>query len=341
MTTRRSTLTRLAAAATAVVALAVPFAAPAGAAEAGGATTANPVRTGAGYDGVFNGHAATQEVMVIEGNEVIVFCIEENVPYDRTASTAYTASGWSASGVSGLGSASDIAVRSASIGTPLADANLEAVAVQLAVWTYTSGIDHTTVPNAAVVDRVNELRAAAGTRGEQANSFVLTADAARDGDNAVVTVAVRDAAGAPHAGENVTVTVAGAAPSVATTAPDGTAAVTVPVAAEGSTITVAWSGTLPAGTVLVPAGATQKVVTAAPVPLTRNVSLTVGAAPVDDVTPTTEPPADDTPPPAAPPAPAPPQELPFTGTETTLGLLAVAAAAVGGAIYYRRRTATR
>lgn len=344
---RFRTLAGVGCATAAVLLSALPaFAAPIGNT---GPATASPAGVGAGYNNVINDHAANIQTVTVEGGDTVdTFCIEEGVVFNADGDAIYFSAPWAAAtGTTEMAKVADIAVRSAEMGTPLADEHAEAAAVQLAIWKVGNGLDISGVPNASIVGRADALAAAAADYTQGPSSFALDIAAETDETNTVqVALSFTTDDESPLADETITVTTPAGPVEVVTNA-DGNAALSFEAPAEDGTVTATWSGTLPAGSVLLPPSDTdQKVITTTDADITRSAEATFAAAAVPTTTapPVTEPPTTEPPvtePPATVPAPAPapaPEELPYTGTTATLGMLALAAGLVAAGVYGFRRS---
>lgn len=314
------------------------------AAAASGTVTGTWVSEGAGYSAVYQGqNAVVQNIKIENGDTVKTFCVDLAKGFDDAAS--FTASPRSAAGTANLSKAAWIAVNSANVPGALADADLEAVAVQVAIWKFTNNatLDLASIPNADVLARASVLTNAAQDLPEGPSSFNLTATTRLVGSNVETTATLVTAAGAPISNQSVKVT-HGSVVKTANTNASGIAVISSP-AGSGSSISVDWSGQLPAGTVLMPSNASQPVITAQPAGISRSVQLAApAAAPTTTVAPA-QPTLTSTPeaPTATPQAvDAPVEELPYTGiSETVTPFLALGALALAGAAFYAyRRFAT-
>lgn len=356
MTTHRRTTrlaTLLVGAATATIGFASP--ALASAPTASGATTATPAGYSNGYNDVINGHGAFLRLMDVEGTQIKVFCVEEAKDFDAAPANVFTATARAAAGISAPDKAADAAVRSSSIGTPLADANSEAVAAQLAVWKFSDNLDYSSVNNDAIKARADAIVAGTGSRAESPTGAKLSMAATRDGSTDTVTVTLVSAAGSPLVGEYVTLKGAGLDKKVQTDAAGKASAQTTAPAAE-SEVTAAWTGVLAAGSILKPTTpGSQAVITVDPAPISRSAVVSLAAAPAPTPPATVAPPVEEPPVTAAPPVEAPPAtvappvteppatpskpELPFTGTSVT-PLMLLGALALAGAGFYAKRHRT-
>lgn len=304
-----------------------------------------------GYDNVIEGHSATVETFSIEGGDPVeAVCIQYGVPLNEEATFHVVPR--DQAGVNGAGRAAWVGAQHRFVGTPLDDPNLEAVATQLAAWTFTDGLTYTdeNVNNQQVRDRVETLVDAAEHLSAPNSTFDLAVDVARDGATLVATATLTGDNDAPLAGQNVVFTLTGDAEGEveATTDALGKATVTSADATGAGTMTVSWVGALPAGAVLMPDDGSQAFVTTEPATLRRAATADFAAAPAPEPTdepapePTDEPapepdpepaPEADEPQPTPPPAEEPPAEtteLPYTGPEDALlPLGALVAAGVG------------
>jgi hypothetical protein len=346
-----STITRtigvLCATSAAVVALATPaLAAPTGSA------TGSPAGLGPGYANVLTTPLlgttdVYSDTLSVEGGApVVVYCLDSTLAYDPSKSSVYTAGLQSATGITNVAKASFVAANSNQIATPLVDTNSEAVAVQLAIWHLTGGLDYSAVPNADIVARANALVAAAQPLAQGLTGATLTASTTQSGTKDTVTATLVDPQGQPLA--NQTLIFSGpTGPKTLQTDVSGHASVTFDAVA--ATESVTWNGQLPAGTVLVPPGQTQRIVTSQATPITR--SATVDTADVTTTTTTTTPPTSTTQPSATTPTTAPPttpqsttptsSQLPYTGTWVHPYYLIIAALVALAAVLVRRKLRQR
>lgn len=310
-----------------------------------GAATAHPAGFGAGYSSVINTdsdpatlEAAVQFNQQVEGGDTVAtYCINAPIAYDSATTTTYTSTTWSTSGATNVPKAATLAVSSSSIGTPLADANAEATAVQLAIWKITNNLDYSSVANAAITSRADVLVAGATDRVEAASAFTLDLTATKTSSTEVaLAVTFRTNTGTGQSGQSVIVTYPGGSQTV-TTDTNGDASFSAAAPATAGTASATWSGVLPAGSAMVPPGATQPVITVANANITRAATAAVPAA--DVVTPTT-PTAQPDPPAAQPTTPTTPKSggiLPNTGTWVLPVMLPLTlAVAVGGVLLMRR-----
>jgi len=330
-----------------------------------GAVTATYAGAGVGYNKVLDGHAAgTVELTVDGGATVSAFCVQ--YAKDMATSGTYASTSWSGSGVANLGKAADIAVRHASIGTPLADPKSENAAAQLAIWHYTDSVDFSTVPNASIVTRASALVAAASTHTEAPASFNLAVAAKETGTGTAskdtVTATVTTDAGTPVAGAKITFTAAGHTADAVTDSA-GVATDTLAAPAQAGTMTVDLATQMAAGAVLVPAGKQAMITTdAVAVTRTANVALATAVAAPTSAAPTSKAPTTSAPAakahtstapthhaststskvaPAVATSSAPPKSLPYTGGWAQPWMFAVAVAGAIGGLFARRKFVTR
>jgi LPXTG-motif cell wall-anchored protein len=315
--------------------------------------------TNAGYSGMFQGEAAGNYRFVVEGSPVIAYCVDFNRSLNQAGS--YSVVPAASAGVSNIGAAAFIAANHMTLGTPLTDANFEAAATQVAIWTKTNGvvIDASTTPDVEVRTRAAEILAAAGSSSLPSGpaDFSLTLSATADADS-VSFVAVLTGSDVPQSGRNVSFT-SGSGTVVVVTDAAGRASVDVPSAPGVSTsMTATFAGTIPAGAVVRTADSVdQPLVLSAPVNVSRSASAsgqvvaaattsTAPAAPTSTVpaAPTTVAvPVSTTPPVpvAAPVSVAAPTQLPYTGEDGSGGWLLAGAvvlllvAAAGGVLLRR------
>lgn len=335
------------------------FAAPS--AVAPGAVTAVHEAFGAGYNNVLNGQAAAYRIVKTDdGASVRVYCLQLEVDYRETTFSSVTRAAVAGQGIDNIGKAGSIAVTSATVGTPLADAKSEAAATQLAIWQVANGADVSSVNNAAIRDRAAALVAGAGDIAEGPSSFVLTADAElnTEASTNVVTARLTTGEGTAIAGEDLELVVAGTE-TVATTDAEGDVTFEVPATTDPLAGTVTFEGVLPAGSVLAPSEG-QVMVTAEDAPVKRVAEVDLAAlvpvvetpapTPTPVVTPEVTPPVVETPAPAPTPVVTPetirpqderPDQLAYTGTWVTGSMVGLAAALVVGGYFLRRRLANR
>lgn len=283
---------------------------------------------------------AGQIKLSIEGQTVNVYCIQFGVPLNTK--DKYTSTSWAASNVPGLSKAMDIVRNHEEMGTALADVRAESAAVQLAVWTQTSGVDLAKVDNAGIRNRVTAILADAEGEDEPIWRAQLSAAASPAGTgkaNVVSTVASNEG---PLEGIPVVVK-AGTAAVDGTTGTDGQVSVQVQAPTTGTAPANAGAQiSFEEGVVMKPDTSGQMVMVADPVLADRNkdLTLTSGATP----TPTTSPaaPADPTPSPTTVPAADPqsptaqtPEVLPHTGSTIApwMGWAALLAALAGAGVF--------
>jgi LPXTG-motif cell wall-anchored protein len=318
---------------------------------------AHYVTDGVGYADVLGTVAQPYFLNVEKGDgttvQVTAWCIDVSRAVNTDPTVDYVATSRAAESLSaGVGRAGDIAARHASIGTVLTPEAAENTAVQLAEWNLANATDFSAVNNAAIKARATALVAAANDLAEGPTGLSVTATAAYDkvAKDVAVTAVVVDAAGAPLAGQPITVT-SGTVTKTSSSGPDGKAVVELPATKASAEATVTVEGSLAVGTLLVPASG-QRMVLGEPVPLLRSATVTTPATPVAApvATPTKAPVV--TPPKTKPPVKvvktpvkhvAGP-ELPNTGVNAPvgLGILALlAAAGIGGTLVLRRRRANQ
>jgi hypothetical protein len=328
-----------------------------------GPVTANWVSTGAGYSGVINidGDPDLESAVIqnfkVEGRDTVgAYCIDPPVPFVSDSSVTYTSATWESTGKPNLSKVAFLATQSSTVPTPMADANAEASAVQLAIWSLTDNADIASVNNAAIRNRVAALLAAASTVSEQPSSFTLDIAAVQlDDTNVRLDVTFRTNSGAGQSGRPVTVTYPGGSKDVTTDA-SGNASFVIAAPASAGSATATWNGVLPAGSVIKPPSG-QALITITDANITRSATAAVPAARQTPTTvpPTTTPPAPPTTAPGgspvAPPQAAPnpdaatpvaqaaptPSELPYTGTWVSTPLVLAAALALSLGVWLRRR----
>lgn len=332
--------------------------APASVAAEGG-TTATYDRKGAGADSVVADStgkkwpAGSHFLKLADGTELEVFCIEfNNFDIDKTGT--YRAHGWPAANLdhAQLSKAADIAARHKKIGTPLSPAWMESAAAQVAIWTITDNIDHTTINNADLVKRVNKLIArASATRKAPAISYELDGvnSVAGTGEDAKdrVSVMLTSPTGATVAEQDVVFVVDGVEQTVKT---DGTgiANLDLPRSEIERKVSVRYQTKVAPGAVFIPESGKQALIATTGYTLTAASDLTVAAAqpPAEDPVkptkdpvkekPTKDPVIEEKTPHPTKPQPLP-EELPTTGALPALMALAGAGALVGGGLWGRRR----
>lgn len=330
----------------ALTASALLMLAPASAAFA--STDVSFVANGPGYSNMYDGQSAGSYNFTVEGVVVEAFCGDLDRAFDSNAAYGTTPS--SLSGIPGAGTAGWVAANHMSVGTPYPDDGVEAAAVQVAIWTFTNGIEinETTVPDVDVRVRALELEAAGQgkTLSSDPANYVLSVTADADNDSATFT-AVLTADDNPAVDHDVTFDVDGVTTVVETTA-DGIAVLDIPAAALSEvSVIVTYSGVIAAGTAIMSTDATdQPLIMSASVPFTRSaiaaVTLPAQAPTTTAPTPTTvvTPPAEVIPTAAA----FTPSELPATGETGSTGRILVAGVALlalagASGLLARRKTA--
>ena len=338
---------RLRALTTVSIVFAVLFSATAAHAEP---ATVTYLGLGPGYADVYDPGTGPEDAgsyrFEIDGQEVLAYCADVTLDLNDTASFSLIPAADSA--VPNVGAAAWVAVNAATIGTPLADADSETAAVQLAVWSRTNSItvDPATVAYEPIRTRALELISAIGanTLPSGPTTFKGTLEATVVAGTATLTATITEDDNTPIPDVAVDFT-AGSATGSATTGPDGRATWSTPAPTEALPVQAEATTSIPAGSVLLPNDGSQPLITAAAVP----VSLSTGAT-VDPSVPTTTSPAPTTTAavptttPAAPETttPAPPaEELPYTGASLGLWHLLAALGALGAAgafiIRFRRQ----
>lgn len=312
-----------------------------------GTPSATYYGAGEGYDGVIDGRAAGTNLLQMAFSRVETFCIEYGVP--AAVSGTFTAQAWP-TGFNGK--AADVAANHKDLGTALADAKAENAAAQLAIWSFTDNVDFSAVPNAEIVARANELVAAAQDVAPRNPTFTATTTSttAANSEGVVKTtveVSAVEGDGSPARHAELVVDIDGDGfddeDPYAAMDDDGKAALVLDTPAAPATVDVYLTANLDPGTVMVPAGGEQAVITAQWGMATMKIGTVDLALPAPAPEPTTEP----TPAPAAPaatPTPAAavsaeakPKELPYTGALGTGALAAtLAAAGVGAAVFAAR-----
>lgn len=293
----------------AVAALASPAAA---------ATTVGYAGPGAGWDAIYDPTGASTPTaqaanyrFTVNGTELRTYCADRALALHSGASFTATpaTAAWAPR-------AAHLAAHHAEIGTPAPDANDEAAATQIAIWTLTNGdtISAGTVPDAGIRARATELAASTATMPvPTAITPTLTVTVSPEG-TATATVAGLD----ELAGLTVHFT-APAGTLDATTDAGGVA--TAALGATSGTVEASVTATVGAGVLLVPGDGSQPQLTAEPFTVTAT-----GSAAAPAVTTT---------------VPAPPTaQLPYTGTGTSPWLWVTGASLLGLAVLVaRRRTA--
>lgn len=261
-----------------------------------------PAGYGDGYNNVIGSTGVFSHYMRVGATKVFVYCLVQA----KTYASSGTYHAVAPPPVPNVALADDIAAHSATIGTPLADPNMEAVAIQLAIWHETGNFNIASVPNAQIDARANVLVAGATplTPGILGETLAISIPRERTTDAA--RLAVIDTTGHRVAGQRVRVSAPGLS-EVVVAGGDGN------VYAEPLThpgvLRASWSYTLPAGTVMeTSSSADQPLVTAAPA--TVPASATARIAFARPTTPTTVPPAPAT----GPTAPSTPTTVPVTTT---------------------------
>jgi LPXTG-motif cell wall-anchored protein len=298
--------------------LAAALASPAAA-----ATTVTYAGAGSGWNDIFDptgsGTPSIQAAnyrFTLAGTEVRTYCADRALALNSGASftVAPATAGWAAR-------ATHLAAHHAEIGTPVADANDEAAATQIAIWTLTNGdaITAGTVPDAGIRARATELAAATTTQavpGAVDPSLELSIGGTAGSATATATLAGLD----DLAGHSVSFQTS-AGTLTATT--DGAGVASVALGAAAGTVTASVSATIGAGVLLVPADGSQPQITADPFTATATATAEI-PAPVPTTT----------------VAPAPTNQLPYTGSSTSPWLWVTGAALLGlaGVAVSRRRS---
>lgn len=286
--------------------------------------------------------------MNISDKSVETYCVQFTAPIDETG--PYTATSWAASKIAGLSQAQDIAQNHSDIGVPFDDTKWEKAATQAAIWTFTSGLDYTKIPNTEMRDRISDILAGVDEGVEPASVINMSATgAAAVNGKANVVVNLSTNLG-PVA--NTTVSVAfGNSVFTGTTGTDGKATVSVDTAGLTTTTGVVSSEVLVGpGTILAPA-AGQAMMTSSQMVVTRVTDVTLTGSPTASPSPTStgeaspSPTATVDPTTTAEASPAPtstatPDALPNTGSSVApwmaLGALTIAGVGAGGYWYSRR-----
>ena len=270
--------------------------APANAAEL--SATGSPYGYGNGYKNVLQGKDAFQRIFKVGVSTVPVYStsFKGSVPTDP--SMKFQAASRAKSGLSNVSKAADVAARSGSIGTVMADANSEAVAVQLAIWRIIEGTDIKPVGaiNAPILQRAEELveNASAVNTPERAVAVDIKASHVKRSDGISITV-VLYANGKPLAGEYVSVK-AGSSTLRVLTNDSGVALAKFPGIKATTSVRASFNWTLPGGTVLVPASGSS-VITAknAKVVSVASTKVVIATGPVARPTPKATPSMTPTP----------------------------------------------
>lgn len=314
------------------------------------AASAEPVpvsydRLGPGFNDIYTDQDAGSYVFTVNGKEVTAFCADVTKAFNGSAN--FTVAPADGSAVPNVAAAGWVVANAASVPTPAADADTEHAAIQVAVWSFTNNItiDDTTVPYEPVRTRAQALVAAAASNSVASGptSFALAVSGGVQGGVARFTATLTDDAGNPIAGQPLTFTTTSgdAVTGTVETGPDGTATWEVAAGLSGAEtvdVRVDWTGTLAAGSVLVPDDGSQPLILAESVEVTRTASTSVDAT-------TPAPPAPiptDPAPTADPVTSAPVEELPYTGGSLGLPHLvggAALLAAAGFAVARMRRSA--
>lgn len=264
MTSRTADRTRSAActlwrllrvATTAALAALLTFSSAGAASAADLAATGSPYGYGNGYKNVLQGKDAFQRLFKVGGSEIPVYSTSFRGSVPTDPQMRFQAVTRAQSNLGNVAKAADVAARSSSIGSPLADPNSEAVAVQLAIWRLVENTDIKPVGqiNAPILQRAEELVESASTVNtpERASSvrIDLRYEKTADGGRAQVTLS---AAGKALAGEYVTVK-AGRTSLRLLTNDAGVALARLPKFSKTTTVKASFTWSLPAGSVLVPA----------------------------------------------------------------------------------------
>lgn len=305
----RSTLLHRATAVTATALVgAFMFALPAAAAPVTG-SYAGP---GAGYSNITIDETASSGsrdagffTFQIEGGDTVTaLCIQYSVTLNKEGEFVAVGRDGTPVDATAIGRAAWIGVNHASVGTPLSDANMEAVAAAMAAWTFTDSKTWTEAnmlyPDARA--RAEALRTAALAAtplpaGPTSFELKVTADRSADGSDVVADVLLTTDKGEALAGEEVEVTFSDGTSTKVTTDSDGRATATAEDVEAAGTVAAAWSGVLPAGSVLDSQDGGQLVVTLRAANVSRDAEAEFGEAPVPvvDVEPEPEPVPDPEP----------------------------------------------
>lgn len=353
---RKTVLTALAAA------LAVPFGALTATAAPSepGSVTDKPayVEPGPGYDGVIEGRSAGTDIIKFGKNAktLNVYCIEYGVP--NATSGTYDPISWSETNIPNLGKVAGIAANSAGIGKPMKDKKAEAVATQLAIWSFTDGVDVTTVPNPSIVDRAQEIIKGARESIElptPVTTVNATIDAVETPEGTTdFTLTLTDGNGDAAADLNYTLKLDGKTKEYRT-GDDGTTTFERKGNFDGKTAVITPEIALPSGTIIDPGNGKQLMMVAHAAEfkdvmgdIKLNVDVTALPKPKPEETPKDNSSKKEKPAPKKEkeetPAPAAandekPEELPETGTWVTPSLFAALAAlaVAGGFTYWKLR----
>jgi hypothetical protein len=227
--------------------------------------TGTPAGYGNGYNDVIGTVPVYNHLMTIGSSKVYVYCLIQAEGYQ--SSGVYNAS--SAASVTNLDAALNIAANSSTIGTPLADANSEAVAIQIAIWHETGAFNISQVNNSTIDARAEALVAAAGSLAPstQVGVYTLRATETRILGGAVVHFHL---VGANARAADITVS-AGGAPRTYKVSAAGTLSLNV----RGRRVVRAtYTEIIPAGTIMAPTvSADQPLVTAEAVSVTTSASV--------------------------------------------------------------------
>jgi len=243
-----------------------------------------PYGYGSGYKNVLQGKDAFQRLFKVGSTTIPVYStsFKGSVPSDP--SMRFQAIQRSKSNFDNISKGSDVAARSDSIGTPLNDANSEAVAVQLAIWHLLEGTDIKPVGqiNLPILERTEQLieKASAVNSPERvvAVDIKLAQERIDRGTRVSITLS---ASGTPLSGEYITVK-AGTLSLRVLTNDAGIGLAKLPAFNSPTMLSASFNWSLPAGSILMPpVGAS--VITAKAATIVSKTSSKIPGSPVSEV----------------------------------------------------------
>ena len=218
------------------------------------AASGAPYGYGSGYKNVLQGKDAFQRIFKVGSTTIPVYStsFKGSVPSDPALK--FQATSRAKSNLDNISKGSDVAARSGSIGSPLNDANSEAVAVQLALWRLFEGTDIKSVGqiNLPILERAEELieKASAVNTPERVVAVDIKLVQERIDRGIRVSVSL-SASGQPLSGEYVTVK-AGEISLRVLTNDAGVGLVKLPEFNSSTQLSASFNWSLPAGSILTP-----------------------------------------------------------------------------------------
>lgn len=219
---------------------------------------------GAGYKGVIDGRDAFQRIFKIGESAVPVYALSYSGSVPTDPNIIYTASNLNKININNIGKISNLAANSSSYGKPLVDSNSEAVAVQLAIWKLSEGVDISSVGkiNVEILARANDLlEKIIKDNTEMGVEASLTISNQESKGSNTITIFLK-ANGKPLASKKVMVFARETKIEVITNT-EGIAMARLPGFATVTDVSASFRWSLPAGIVLVPSTG-KSVITASP-----------------------------------------------------------------------------